>query len=78
MLENKESSSRPSTLRYEENITRRHTFTLANQHLIIWKTSQQTELSPALIQAMLTKDLNMRCICATFIPHILTDDKKEE
>jgi hypothetical protein len=41
------------------------------------ETSEETGLSFVSVQAILSKDLNMRWVSTKFIPHILTDDQKK-
>jgi histone-lysine N-methyltransferase SETMAR len=71
-----EHSGRPSTSTTSENIAKVHEAILADSRHIIHDVCEIGGLSYGAVQCILADNLNMRHICARFVPRLLSDNQK--
>ena len=71
-------SGRPSTSRNEEIIAKVRTVVRSDRRLTVREIVDDCGISVGSCDAILTEDLHMKCVCAKFVPRLLTDDKREQ
>jgi len=49
-----------------------------NRKLTVREIADDCGISVGSCDAILTEDLHMKCVCAKFVPRLLTDDKREQ
>ena len=76
-VEDHPHSGRPSTSHTNENVEKIREKINEDHQYTIDEISEATGVSWSFCQRILTVDLNMRCIAAKFVPHLLTQDKKK-
>jgi len=75
-VEDDDHSGRPSTSTIPENITKVREAILADRRQIIHDVCETVGLSYGTVQRILADNLNMRRICARFVPRLLSDYQK--
>ena len=75
-VDDDDHSGRPSTSTIPENITKVREAILADRRQIIHDVCETVGLSYGTVQRILADNLNMRRICARFVPRLLSDDQK--
>jgi len=68
----KERSGWPATSRTEENIAKIHQIVRENRRLTVRSIAEQVNIDRETVRKILTKDLNMRKVCAKMVPKKLT------
>ena len=58
-------------------IAKVHDLVRADQRLTIWEVSEELGISSGSCQAIVTKDLCMRCVSAKFVPQLMTAEQQE-
>jgi len=71
-------SGRPSTSRNEEMIAKVRTIFRNNGRKTVLEIADDCGISVGSCDAILTDDLLMKCVCAKFVPRLLTDDQPEQ
>jgi len=77
-VESDPRSGRPSTSRTEEMIAKVRTIVRNNRRLTVRETADDCGISVGSCDAIVTDDLHMNCVCAKFVPRLLTDDQREQ
>jgi len=77
IVEDHPHSGRLSTSRTDDNVETIREKINEDRRYTIDEISEATGVSWSFCQRILTVDLNMRCIAAKFVPHLLTQDKKK-
>ena len=74
----REGSGAPRMARVEQSVEHVQLLIQENPHISIQEISDITEISWSSVQRILTKDLQLRSLCARWIPHSLTDRMKQQ
>jgi len=77
-VESDPHSGRPSTSRNEEMIVKVRTIIGNNRRLTVREIADDCRISVGSCDAILTDDLHMKHVRANFVPHLLTDDQREQ
>jgi len=68
----------PSASRNEEKIAKVRTIIRSNRRLTVREIADDCGISVGSCDAILSDNLHMKCVCAMFVPHLLTDDQREK
>ena len=68
----------PSASRNEGMIAKFRTDIRSNRKLTVQEVADDCGISVGSRDAILTNDLHMKRVCAKFVPHLLTDDQREQ
>jgi len=77
-VESDPRSGRPSTSRNEEMFGKVKTIVRSNRRLTVREIADGCGISVGSCDAILTKDLHTKRVCAKFVPCLLTDDQREQ
>jgi len=77
-IESDPCSGQPSTSRNEEMIAKVRTIVCNNRRLTVREIADDCGISVCSCDAILTDDLHMKRVCTKFVPHLLTDDQREQ
>ena len=72
-----ERSGWPATSRTEENIAKVHQIVRENRRLTVRCIAEQVNINKETVRKILTKDLDMRNVCAKMVPKELTEEQKQ-
>jgi len=67
----------PSTSTHDDHVERVHAVIHGNCHLIVLEVADKVGINIGSCHEILTENLQMCHISAKFVPHLLTDDQKE-
>ncbi|UYV84494.1 hypothetical protein LAZ67_X002369 [Cordylochernes scorpioides] len=70
-------SGRPTTARTDENVDRVLEVLRTDRRLSIQQIADTLHMSTFVVHGIVTEDLQMRKVCAKFVPKVLTQDQKE-
>jgi len=70
-------SGRPSTSRTEENIAKFRQILSENRRLTVRSIAEEVNIDRETVRKILTKDLDMRKVCAKMVPKELTEEQKQ-
>ncbi|UYV76009.1 PGM2 [Cordylochernes scorpioides] len=70
-------SGRPTTARTDENVDRVLEILRTDRLLSIQQIADTLHMSTFVVHGIVTEDLQMRKVCAKFVPKVLTQDQKE-
>jgi predicted HTH transcriptional regulator len=76
-LIDEERWGRSATSRIEENIAKVHQILCENRRLTVRSIAEQASIDRETIAKFLTKDLDMRKVCAKMVPNELTEEHCE-
>jgi len=77
-VESNPRSGRPSTSRNKEMIAKVRTIVRSNGRLTLREIADDCGISVGSCDAILTDDLHMKLVCTKSVPHLLTDDQREQ
>jgi len=72
-----ERSGRPATSTTEENIAKVRQIVRENRQLTVRNIIEQVNIDRETVRKILTKDLDMRKVCAKMAPKELTEEQKQ-
>jgi len=70
-------SGRPSTSKTDDNVAKVCEVIRSNRRLTIREVAEEVSISKTVCHEILTENLDMHRIAAKFVPHLLTDDQKQ-
>ena len=76
-VEDIERSGRPSTSKNEEIIQKVQKVIHSNHHLTIREVAEEDRISKTMFHEILTENLGMHHVEAKFVPHLLSEDQKQ-
>ena len=76
-VEAEHRSGRPLKSRTTANVERVRQLLLKDRRLSVRIMANELNLPREIVQTILTQDLGKRKLCATFVPHYLSDEQKQ-
>ncbi|XP_060603854.1 histone-lysine N-methyltransferase SETMAR-like [Ruditapes philippinarum] len=77
-VKDRNRSGRPQTAITSRNIAAVKNLIIDDARYTVREIAYYLNLSTGTIQSILTKELNLRKVCARWVPHLLTEDQKKE
>jgi hypothetical protein len=69
-------TGRPSTSMDDDYVEKVYAMIRENRHLTVRKVFEEVGITKSLCHTILTKELEMHCVAAKFVPCLLTDEQK--
>ena len=70
-------SGLPSTSKTDDNVAKVREVIRSNRRLTVREVAEEVGISKTVCREILTENLGMHRIAAKFVPHLLTDDQKQ-
>ena len=70
-------SGRPSTSQTDDNVPKVSEVIRSNRRLTVREVAEEVSISKTVCHEILTENLGMHRIAVKFVPHLLTDDRKQ-